>query len=81
MGQSIECLAPKKLLRALRLLAAKPAIQLADRPLETLKPVIADGYAEVTHQWDERANGKLWHCEEVSITDAGRAFLASLEQQ
>lgn len=67
-------------LRALRLLAAKPAVQLVDRPLSTLAPLIADGYAEIVGRWDEVANGKTWHCERVAITDAGRTFLATLEQ-
>lgn len=67
-------------LRALRLLAQSPATQLVDKPLDTLKPLIADGFAAVTHRWDERHSGKLWRCEKVSITDSGREFLAELEK-
>jgi hypothetical protein len=79
VGQSSDRIARKKLLRALRLLAQNPATQLVDRPLDTLRPLIVDGYASVTRQWQETASGKLWHCEEVAITDAGRQLLKSLE--
>lgn len=68
-------------LRALRLLETEPATQLVDKPLRVLTPLIADGYAEISHRWDEVANGKLWRCEKVSITEAGRAFLKRIEAQ
>lgn len=69
---------PGNALRCLRILAEKPATQLVDRPLKNLLPLIDDGYAEISGRWDEVVNGKTWHCERVSITEAGLAFLARL---
>lgn len=66
-------------LRTYRLLAAEPASELRDRPLDSLLPLKAAGHAEVTHAWNEIANGKTWLCQKVSITEAGRTYLARLE--
>lgn len=64
-----------KVQRSLRLLADKPAHQLVDKPLETLIPLIERGHARVDRQYSEVANGKLWHCQIIMITDAGREAL------
>lgn len=61
--------------RALRLLADLPAIQLKDRPLSTVIPLIEKGHAEVVREYQDFANGKWWTCQEVRITDAGREAL------
>lgn len=68
-----------KSLRALRLLQKSPATQLVDKPLDVCTMLIKNGLAEVTHRWDERINGKLWRCEKVSITEAGREFLRKMD--
>jgi hypothetical protein len=61
--------------RSLRLLADKPAHQLVDKPLDTITPLIERGHARVSRRFNEFANGKLWRCEEIVITDAGREAL------
>lgn len=72
-------IADKHLLRALRLLAEEPAVELIDRPLKALRPLIADRYAEISGRWDEIVRGKTWRCQRVSITQAGRDFLETLK--
>lgn len=67
-------------LRALQLLDKCSAVQAADKPLITLMPLIADGYAEVVERFAELANGKTWHLERVAITPKGRVFLAQLSE-
>jgi hypothetical protein len=68
---------PKKdmVARALRLLAEKPATQVREQPLTTCLPLIARGHAEIVRRWTQETNGKLWHCEEIAITEAGREHL------
>lgn len=71
-------MAKDKVLRALRLLAEMNATQTCDHPLECCQPLIRDGFAAITKRWSEHANGRLWHCEEISITAAGRKHLQNM---
>lgn len=63
-------------MRALRIISNRLAHQLVGQPLETLALLIDNGLAHVSRRYyDTRVSGKTWHCEEVVITDAGRAIL------
>jgi hypothetical protein len=66
-----------RVMRSLRLLADKPAHQLRGRPLETIVLLIRKGHAVVSRRYTEHANGRDWECEEVVITDEGRAALTN----
>lgn len=74
-----ECKAHHRRLRIYRLLAAEPASELRNKPLDSLLPLKEAGHAEVSHAWNEIHNGKTWLCQKVSITEAGRAEFARLE--
>lgn len=67
--------------RALRLLAEKPATQVREQPLTTCLPLIDRGHAKIVRRWVENTNGRLWHCEEIAITDAGREHLRNLDSK
>lgn len=67
----------KRLRRAHEALDKGPVKELSDKPLEVTRELRGLGWAEIGRQYDEWHNGKLWHCQEIVITEAGRAALAT----